>query len=218
MSATIKARPTIYNGIKMRSRLEAGFAAWLDRHHFEWEYEPYALATEDGQYLPDFVIHNVFAAWRSEPVTVFVEVKPDSYSIGSTREFLLDPPACDRDCQPGRLARELGKTGEGYIVHADDCAVQMEHQHRRDEQLRIWQQALIVGKSRPDAVMVVAQPAGLSLMIQVMCRNEGCACCGVAEWRPDRVDLVRRPEGRLGLAWGRTAYPWDDEYWKPGKG
>lgn len=68
-------RPTVYKGIKMRSRLEAGFAAWLDdRTTFPWKYEPCAFATEDGQYLPDFLLDGV---WFEGGVRrAYVEVKP----------------------------------------------------------------------------------------------------------------------------------------------
>jgi hypothetical protein len=53
----IKARPTTYKGIRMRSRLEAYFAAMLD-DVFEaaWEYEPVCFAGPSGQWLPDFKI------------------------------------------------------------------------------------------------------------------------------------------------------------------
>lgn len=47
-------RPTTYNGIEMRSRLEAWWAARLDRAGITWTYEPNAFADETGQYLPDF--------------------------------------------------------------------------------------------------------------------------------------------------------------------
>lgn len=53
--ATIKARPTIYKGVEMRSRLEATYAEVCDRHGWGWRYEPYALASAEGQWLPDFV-------------------------------------------------------------------------------------------------------------------------------------------------------------------
>lgn len=33
-----QARPTVYDGIPMRSRTEARFAAFLDRAGFEWAY------------------------------------------------------------------------------------------------------------------------------------------------------------------------------------
>lgn len=52
----MKARPTTYKGIPMRSRTEARFAAWFDALGLTWEYEPCAFADESGQYLPDFRI------------------------------------------------------------------------------------------------------------------------------------------------------------------
>jgi len=59
---TIKARPTIYKGIQMRSRLEAHYAQHLDAIGEKWAYEPRCFATDTGQYLPDFEIgdHNYF--------------------------------------------------------------------------------------------------------------------------------------------------------------
>lgn len=75
MAHHIKARPTIYKGIQMRSRLEAKFAKSLDDNPtvLKWEYEPDCYADETGEYLTDFV------AWdSSERVAVkfFLEVKP----------------------------------------------------------------------------------------------------------------------------------------------
>lgn len=51
---TMKARPTTYSGIKMRSRLEALFAEELDQWGIGWTYEPECFAGPGGQYLPDF--------------------------------------------------------------------------------------------------------------------------------------------------------------------
>ena len=50
----IPARTTMYKGIQMRSRLEADFAAFLDRAGTDWKYEPICFAGPDGQWLPDF--------------------------------------------------------------------------------------------------------------------------------------------------------------------
>lgn len=69
-----KARPTVYKGIQMRSRLEAAFAAWLDKFDMTWRYEPQAFASEDGQYLPDFELLDI--EFLGAPERVFVEVKP----------------------------------------------------------------------------------------------------------------------------------------------
>jgi hypothetical protein len=72
MTETWKARPTTYRGIKMRSRLEATYAAILDQDQtLGWTYEPRAFADATGQYLPDFEVELV----RGEP-WAFVEVKP----------------------------------------------------------------------------------------------------------------------------------------------
>lgn len=74
-----KARPTIYDGTQMRSRLEAGFAAWLDRRKVPWEYEPCAFGhPELGQYLPDFRLRNIPTSEWGE-VTLYAEVKPANF-------------------------------------------------------------------------------------------------------------------------------------------
>ncbi|MEO7173735.1 hypothetical protein [Flavobacterium sp.] len=66
---TIQARPTSYKGIKMRSRLEADWAANMDAAGCEWAYEPLCFADETGQYLPDFRLNpNGTRPW-------FLEVK-----------------------------------------------------------------------------------------------------------------------------------------------
>jgi hypothetical protein len=72
-STRFEARPTTYKGIQMRSRLEAGFAQWLDRWEMPWEYEPRAFASDAGQYLPDFCVQIQFGY---ESATAYIEVKP----------------------------------------------------------------------------------------------------------------------------------------------
>lgn len=49
---TMTGIPTIYNGIRMRSRLEARWAAFFDAVGWQWQYEPVDL---EG-YVPDFVL------------------------------------------------------------------------------------------------------------------------------------------------------------------
>lgn len=48
----IKPIPTLYNGIRFRSRLEARYAAFFDELGWPWNYEPFDL---DG-YIPDYII------------------------------------------------------------------------------------------------------------------------------------------------------------------
>ena len=68
--ATLRARPTVYRGIQMRSRLEAKWAAAFDRKGRVWEYEPRCFANERGQYLPDFLVSD------DRGGMVYVEIKP----------------------------------------------------------------------------------------------------------------------------------------------
>lgn len=65
----IQARPTIYNGFHMRSRLEARFAEWMDGRGWQWAYEPFCYASPAGQYLPDFRVDARGAEY-------FIEIKP----------------------------------------------------------------------------------------------------------------------------------------------
>lgn len=80
-----KARPTVYKGIQMRSRLEAGFAAWLDECGLYWEYEGSAYASEKGQYLPDFLVVGISFLGFRDPI--HFEVKPDSYLAKASETY-----------------------------------------------------------------------------------------------------------------------------------
>lgn len=78
MAVTMKPRTTIYKGVTMRSRLEAGFARWLDEVGAPWEYEPCAFAADDGwQYLPDFRLTGALDGVKSD--RIFAEVKPSTW-------------------------------------------------------------------------------------------------------------------------------------------
>jgi len=62
---SIKAIPTKFNGVLMRSRLEARWAAFFTNCGWRWTYEPFDAAG----WAPDFVIHLPAG-------DVYVEVKP----------------------------------------------------------------------------------------------------------------------------------------------
>lgn len=85
MTAIIPARPTLYKGIRMRSRLEADYAAYLDSNDWPWEYEPECFASEHGQWLPDFRV-NQWPTEREAP-RLLVEVKPSIRAIPGTRDY-----------------------------------------------------------------------------------------------------------------------------------
>lgn len=59
------AKPTTYNGVRFRSRLEARWAAFFDLCEWGWEYEPV-----DGEtWTPDFAVNGAYGR-------IWVEVKP----------------------------------------------------------------------------------------------------------------------------------------------
>jgi hypothetical protein len=60
----IPAIPTLYKGVRFRSRLEARWAAFFDNVGWQWDYEPIDL---EG-YIPDFVMR------FHEPL--LIEIKP----------------------------------------------------------------------------------------------------------------------------------------------
>lgn len=73
MKYTIKAHPTMYNGVQYRSRLEARWAAFFDLIHWEHEYEPIDLPG----WSPDFRV--VFPCGHSAcsgSHSLLVEIKP----------------------------------------------------------------------------------------------------------------------------------------------
>lgn len=51
MEYKIKPKPTKYNGVQFRSRLEAKWAAFFDILKWPWLYEPVDL----GEWSPDFI-------------------------------------------------------------------------------------------------------------------------------------------------------------------
>lgn len=102
------ARPTTYNGIKMRSRLEARYAAVFDQAGFSWTYEPGCFASPRGQYLPDFELHDVeigraFVPGWLDPFmpervrSVYVEVKPPNHDFRMVCPRMEIVTASDRD-------------------------------------------------------------------------------------------------------------------------
>jgi hypothetical protein len=52
---TIKAIPTVYSGIQLKSRMEAQCAVLFDKLGWDWKYEPFSLMLPGGTtYIPDF--------------------------------------------------------------------------------------------------------------------------------------------------------------------
>jgi hypothetical protein len=99
-------RTTVYRGIEMRSRLEAGFAAWLDEWELGWHYEPHAFGNQIGQYLPDFRLDAVRSSWNNwEPRTAYAEIKPAIFGDRDEDEYerLMRSMAIIWDSEPDAL-------------------------------------------------------------------------------------------------------------------
>lgn len=62
----IKAKPTVYNGNRFRSRLEARWACFFDLLGWKWKYEPFDL----NGWTPDFIVYGKDSRF------VLVEIKP----------------------------------------------------------------------------------------------------------------------------------------------
>lgn len=69
---SIAVKPTWYNGVFFRSRLEARWAVFFDALGISWRYEPEKYDTPHGPYIPDFEI-DLYSG------TTLIEVKPDSW-------------------------------------------------------------------------------------------------------------------------------------------
>lgn len=116
--AVIKARPTIYKGVQMRSRLEAGFAQWLDYWNMDWEYEPQCFGSERGQYLPDFLVRGVrFANTENVAFSLYIETKPDGWPFdeGDDTLDLLDRMSVIYD-SVGRVTLALVQPGPSITM------------------------------------------------------------------------------------------------------
>lgn len=62
------AVPTVYNGVRFRSLLEARWATLFDELGIKWEYEPARFKAGDGWYRPDFAL---------DGVDMYAECKPE---------------------------------------------------------------------------------------------------------------------------------------------
>lgn len=75
------AIPTIYRGVRFRSRLEATWAAWFDLVGWTWDYEPF----DCNGWIPDFALKSEY----NSPSPLLVEVKP-IYSFDKSVADKLD--------------------------------------------------------------------------------------------------------------------------------
>lgn len=127
------AIPTIYRGIKFRSRLEARWATFLDAIGADWQYEPQGYTAGGVSYLPDFWLPEV--ASRGVRGGLFLEVKPCApteaeqikarmLALGSGRPVVIAaraPLLPDREHLLEYVANERG-TWDDDGLHFAKCA------------------------------------------------------------------------------------------------
>lgn len=99
----IAAIPTLYNGRRYRSRLEAKWAAFFDRLEWQPEYEPYDL----GGWSPDFLVIR-----QSVTTPILIEVKPIREPDHETQEKMASA-CCERQWN-----------GHALLVGTSPCLVE----------------------------------------------------------------------------------------------
>ena len=126
----IKAIPTTYRGINMRSRLEAKWACVFDQLGWKWEYEP----LDFNGWIPDFIVDGHGHApllIEVKPFTSFDEnhdlsakisyalgSKLDDYGIFVTRAYpMLVKP--DDPCPVGWISESYIEAGELKLMWDD---------------------------------------------------------------------------------------------------
>ncbi len=81
-----RGTPTEYNGIQMRSKLEARVAKKLDFYGVKWEYEPRRFNLGTTTYMPDFYLPE-FDIWLEAKPSSDYEEYPKLYKVDLLRQF-----------------------------------------------------------------------------------------------------------------------------------
>lgn len=84
MKYDIKPKPTTYNGVEFRSRLESKWASFFDLVGWDWTYEP----GEVNGYNPDFFIRCNSMSYPTN--TIIVEVKPSLFLTKDEKNSILN--------------------------------------------------------------------------------------------------------------------------------
>lgn len=182
----IKARPTTYRGIEMRSRLEADFARFLDLSSAageKWDYEPRCFAGPRGQYLPDFRLA------RADGSVTYYEIKPIGTMSTEDARALLRRMEVIFDSEPD-VHVELIFWNYGTHSHGD---VEGFHRAGVDD---IWLPHLIQGGKVANWIAPWANLVEVTELSEHMhCVAEDCAVHGGVE------NAACSKCGQLGCQW-----------------
>jgi len=72
--SSIIVKPTLYNGVMMRSKTEANAAKWFESFGWNWIYEPESFVS-DIQYTPDFYLPQIETLVEVKPLLFLEEVE-----------------------------------------------------------------------------------------------------------------------------------------------
>lgn len=183
-AARIPARPTTYNGVKMRSRLEAAYAQQFDAFGWAWEYEPECFGSGCGQYLPDF---RLTLNPEAPTAHTYVEVKP-----------FIDMPT---------FSREINRMEHYWctIKASEPDAAAMLLVSGSSDGLAVYWMGLIDGWDRPRPVApMLYESDGYSICSRLNARSFGAMPLGVPQpvnalYAEVFVGPVWYPEDAFGL-------------------
>lgn len=111
----IPAKPTLYKGIRFRSRLEARWAVFFESILEPWEYEPVVEITA-GRYQPDFYIPSRRALIEIKPL---IRGSSEPWSLIEedwSEQTALYEEACGSDRQLYVIFGSPGEWGNGRLI------------------------------------------------------------------------------------------------------
>lgn len=117
MEYDVKAIPTVYAGVRFRSRLEARWAAFFDLCDWDWRYEPTILS----KWCPDFelVVSGAPIYCEIKPVCIFA--RPDHLRRDFAKALRPFPTLL-----LGRFPESANRHDDGscsFDFHGDDVAL-----------------------------------------------------------------------------------------------
>lgn len=142
-TAPMVAIPTIYNGITLKSRMEAQCALLFDRCGWKWEYEPKSFMLKNGvNYMPDFHLTEFKTVvecrgYESEKGTRQIQGFAAEYADLGYRRYLVIGPDSSRlfgvedDDEEYQPAAELSfcRQCQQWVICTEDVPFCARHHH-----------------------------------------------------------------------------------------
>lgn len=162
----MNAIPTIYNGYKFRSRLEARWAVFFDAMGIEYEYEPEGFYGSSGlYYLPDFYLSNL---------NVYVEVKGlKAFSITYKDGYVKFDNGREDPTKVALFIREMHKDHHILVVFGDPVDAFYGPEHGGKGESHLFFEAMC-------APLFFKQNSDPK--IEIECSDHDCKHCNRSRW------------------------------------